>query len=145
MNFKATKWIIPYKEINGKFRVNIPGLSWKKNQKGVYLIKDINTNTLFYVGKSGSNLYKTITRHFQSWDDPRQQRFTYYKDSVKIRVVYTNSQKQADILEELLVKKYKPTDNINKFNLFSLKEDPEYLKSIADAEKNAQKIEEAPF
>ena len=141
MNFSKTKWNFPYKITGRTRKVNIPGLTQKG--KGVYIIKDAETGIIMYVGKSGNNLYKTLLRHFQSWNDKRQQRFTYEPEYSKVRVIYTNTQKQADVLEELLIKKYKPSDNIKKLQYFINLANEKYIENVQDAYKNSEEI--APF
>lgn len=50
----------PYRE-NGKTTFNI------QNRPGVYMIyKD---DVLKYIGYGGKNVYKTLYRHFQKWND----------------------------------------------------------------------------
>jgi hypothetical protein len=81
-----------------------------RRRPGVYLIY-IN-GLLRYVGYSTYDVYKTMYRHFQSWRDSTQTRITYPRSpDVKIRVVYTNTAKQAAILERALRIRYQPTDN----------------------------------
>lgn len=86
---------------------------------GVYLIK-VN-GSLKYIGHSGSNVYKTILRHFQSWEDRFQVRITYPKASyVTARIVYTNTAQQARKLEKALILKLKPPDNPKKYENYQL-------------------------
>jgi len=139
--FHKTKWIFPYKFMARTRKVNIPGLNQKS--KGVYLIKDSETGNLMYIGKSGSNLYKTLLHHFQRWNDRSQQRFVYEAQYSKVRVIYTNTQRQADVLEELLIKKYKPADNVKKLQYFLDLLNDNYIDNIKDAYKNSEDV--APF
>jgi hypothetical protein len=109
-----------------------------KNQKGVYILK--KGNEIKYIGYSGSNLYKTLTRHFQSWEDRTQVRVTYNKnENIKARIVYTSTAAQAAKLEKALILKYKPTDNPNKYEQYSL--------NLSDNNliNNYQNEAEAPF
>jgi len=96
----------PYK--NGK-----PFYTAKKS--GVYLI--FKNSTLHYVGYSSYNVYKTLYRHFQSWNDPQQIRVTYSPndDEIKVRVIYCNNTK-AKKLESALIIKYEPKDNPDKLS-----------------------------
>lgn len=81
-----------------------------RRRPGVYLIY-VN-GILRYVGYSTYDVYKTMYRHFQSWRDSTQTRITYPRSpDVKIRVVYTNTAKQAAVLERALRIRYQPTDN----------------------------------
>lgn len=102
-------------------------------KKGVYLIK-VN-GKLRYIGYSGSNLYKTIYRHFQSWDDPRQARVTYKdildRERVTVRVVLTNRSDQAAKLEKALILLHQPADNPDKLERYT--DTPEKLANIASA------------
>lgn len=85
-----------------------------KRRPGVYLIKV--RGELRYIGHSASNVYKTLTRHFQSWEDRSQVRITYPKASyVTGRVVYTNTGRQAAQLETALILKHRPPDNPKKY------------------------------
>jgi len=98
--------------INGK--PNKALIRADQKRPGVYLIK-VN-GTIRYIGYSATNVYKTILRHFQSWDDRSQVRITYPKSSsVTARVVYTNTGKQAEKLERALIVKINPPDNPNKY------------------------------
>lgn len=145
MKFKKTKFIEPYIYFDNKRRINIPGLSHKARQKGVYIIIDKKSKTPLYVGKSNNILYRTITRHFQAWNDNKQQRFTYDDELTLIRVIYTNTDKQTNILEELLLKKLKPIDNLDNKLKFIFDTEKSYISEIKEAEKSALMITEAPF
>ena len=111
---KQTKYFKPYKKPQST------NLKFTEGKSGVYLIKNKGANKPAYVGMSSTNLYKTITRHFQSWDDPRQVRVTYsQRADLLIRVIFTTP-KQAERLEKYLVLKYKPEDNPNKYEAYQL-------------------------
>lgn len=88
--------------------------NFKLKKCGVYLIyKD---EVLRYVGFSKTNLYKTLYRHFQSWNDKTQSRVTYNNlKGIKVRVIYTNTPKQAYDLEKACIIKLKPKDNIQQY------------------------------
>jgi excinuclease UvrABC nuclease subunit len=80
---------------------------------GAYIIK--KGNTILYVGHSASQLYKTITRHFQSWGE-NQTRVTYpQKPDYKVRIVKTTCAK-ATKLESAIIAKYQPKDNPRKID-----------------------------
>ena len=38
-----------------------------KGKAGVYVIRDVETREIVYVGSSSGRLYDTLTRHFQTW------------------------------------------------------------------------------
>ena len=93
-----------------------------------------------YIGYSAGSLYKTVSRHFQSWNDRTQIRVTYpQSEAYKIRIVYTRTGSQAAELERALILKYRPTDNPNKLE--------NYLFSKNDQEIIQQEYNqtEAPF
>ena len=106
------------------------------NKAGVYLIKSPRTGKVVYIGYSATNLYKTITRHFQSWKDRSQVRVTYAQTSgYTVRVVLTTPKKAA-ALERALIVRMKPSDNPNKLQLYT--ETSEDLKALREykAESN---------
>jgi hypothetical protein len=111
---KQTKFFKPYKKPQST------NLKFTDGKAGVYIIKRSGATKPLYVGMSGSNLYKTITRHFQAWPDPSQVRVTYsQKSNIVIRVILTTP-KQAERLERYLILKYKPTDNPGKIANYQL-------------------------
>lgn len=89
-------------------------LSFFRNKIGVYKIyKD---SRLIYVGHSKTNLYKTILRHFQGWNDSNQlDRISYKKDLLKfkfkVQVTLTKTGEDAEVLESALIEKFSPKDN----------------------------------
>lgn len=104
---KKTKWFSIYNE-NGS-----TNLGFTKGKKGVYIIKELNQ--IVYVGYSEHDLYKTITRHFQKWNDEQQpERISYSNQKefidFKIRVILCDDKRLAD-LEKGLIMKYAPRDN----------------------------------
>ena len=83
-----------------------------RNRPGVYLI--YKNDVLRYIGNAGRDIYTTMYRHFQSWDDRRQFRAVYDRARCKVRVIYTNTAKQAQNLETALIVKHQPKDNDKK-------------------------------
>ena len=77
-----------------------------RGKSGVYIIKSIRTGKIVYIGHSQSDLYKTMYRHFQSWNDESQIRTTYPKKGYTVRIVLT-SKTRAKWLEKALILKYK--------------------------------------
>jgi Uri superfamily endonuclease len=112
-----------------------PQMEWAKNKSGVYFIKE--NGRLVYIGHSGYNLYKTITRHFQQWDQ-RQYRVTYIPGAAKYQVkAILTSPAEAPTLEEKLINQYKPRDNKNQVNIeYEVNYTPEDLE-ILQTEKTA--------
>ncbi len=122
------------------------------NKCGVYFIKSKATGVIVYVGSSATQLYKTIYRHFQEWNDRSRgkgfDRTTYGKNSYQISVLLTANADQALRIEKYFIGKLKPAGNPIKYELllFSKSE----MDKIENSYKNADfipldKIREAPF
>jgi excinuclease UvrABC nuclease subunit len=90
-----------------------------RNVGGVYII--FKKNTMVYCGYSKTNLYKTLYRHFQEWKTSSQVR-TIYKNlnDITVRVIYCKDGNQASRLEKAIIIKYKPRDNTNKYNQYTM-------------------------
>ena len=102
-------------------------------RSGVYIIKSRATDRILYIGYSATNLYRTMYRHFQSWNDSQQVRVTYRdKNAYLVRVVYATPT-QAAKLEKGLIAKYKPKDNPHKIDLSELLK--ENLKMVEEYER----------
>lgn len=134
---KKYKFLPPYKK-EGK--TTFPAT---RSRSGVYLIKE--AGSLVYIGMSGTNLYRTLYRHFEAWNHPGQE-VTTYQSRLK-RLVYTVrvvfcSPAQAARLERALIIKYKPRDNDVKYKGYQLKITDNV---IEDEYFNARTITEAPF
>lgn len=128
-----TKWFTAYKD--GKR--NLPFLKSKGGQSGVYFIKD-NNGTIIYIGYASENLYRTVFRHFTTWNDKQAERFVY-PHSYKVRIVFT-TQKRAQLLEKYLIIKKNPRDNKLKYeDYLTPKEEAQCLNTWQNLE------EEAPF
>lgn len=123
---------------------NIPGT---KNRAGVYMI--YISGKLRYIGYSGSNLQKTIMRHFQSWDDKTQVRTTYGmhdRKNATVRVTICNTPEQAKRLEAGLIIKHRPPDNPDKIKRLITKEEEQEVVNWFNTEvSNNKEWEEAPF
>ena len=95
---------------------------------GVYIIKE--NGKIVYIGVSRRNIYKTLYRHFESWNHPVQDVTSYCMGTHKYtyRVVFCSSL-QAHVLEKILIKKLKPRDNRHKHPDYIIKD---YRKKIYD-------------
>lgn len=119
---------IPDKQLGWKGKLNI---GFAKNKAGVYILCE--NGIPVYVGKSESDLYKTISRHFQTWNDKNQpQRIVYdptqYDYTVQITFCAPNdvsdleAELQKDMSlrdnkrEELVVRRWRSRKVIEKFN-----------------------------
>ena len=114
----------------------------ERGKSGVYMI--YKGENLRYVGFSANDLYKTMYRHFQSWQDEKQVRVVYknLKD-IKVRVVYCPPM-QAAKLERALIIKYSPTDNPQKLLNFKI-EKGEATVFQKFAVTNTTALEDVPF
>lgn len=116
-----------------------PALRALVNKSGVYAIYPKGEKNAVYIGHSKSNLYKTLTRHFQSWKDPRQARVSY-NDTGGLyyfkALVMTPA--RAEKLERALIIKNRPKDNPNKLELYQLADltraEAKYLEEVENGE-----------
>jgi hypothetical protein len=93
-----------------------------KGKAGVYIIRDLETHEVVYVGSSSGTLYETLTRHFQQWrrykgywrgqySEGHDPGLTYDRDSVEVAVRITSPTNSLD--EEMrLIARLKPRDNL---------------------------------
>jgi excinuclease ABC subunit C len=86
---------------------------------GVYLMKG-EQSTVFYVGKA-KNLRSRLRGYFSEQGDNRPQIRFLLKRVCEIETIVTDTEKEALILENTLIKKYRPRYNIN------LRDDKTYL------------------
>jgi hypothetical protein len=89
---------------------------------GVYVIRDAETREIVYVGSSSTQLYDTLTRHFQMWrrwkgfwrgqyGEGHDPGLTYQRDSVEVAVRLTSPSRALD--EEMrTIRRLKPRDNV---------------------------------
>jgi len=78
---------------------------------GVYLMKD-SEGTVLYIGKA-KNLRNRVRTYFgRSGDSRYSLRFLLPKVH-QVETILTDTEKEALILENTLIKKYKPRHNIN--------------------------------
>jgi len=118
----ASRFIPVFKQLpnEGGTKYN---LGFTKGKSGAYIIKE--NGKIVYVGYSTCDLYKTITRHFQSWNHPHQRVVTYANsinyNRYTIRVVFSSPTK-AFKLERALIAKYRPRDNFEVLDLLDYEE-----------------------
>ncbi len=85
-------------------------LSLVPEKPGIYIFKDAN-NKIIYVGKS-RNLKERLKSYFQRESDTRHQ-IEFLKDKIfDFEFILTMTEKEALILENEFIKKYKPRYNI---------------------------------
>lgn len=130
---RKTSFHKPYKKRKGKV-FNTFLHSYFKGKSGCYIIK--KGRMYAYVGQSGSDVYKTMYRHFQSWNDKTQRRVVYPKFSNDITVqIILCTPSQALRLETILIKRYKPTDNAMKLELINNAENRRVEDSLAKSKQ----------
>jgi len=115
-----------------------------KGKAGVYIIKK-PTGKFLYIGYSAGNLYDTATRHFRSWDDPRQRRVTFSQTGNYLIKVFKSTPKRAEIWEQFLINKYKPSKNEKIMELYSESDKRIFKKHQQELEEQFGKITETPF
>lgn len=101
-------------------------------KSGVYIMKDEKDNVI-YIGKA-KNLKKRLDSYLKD-RDLRPQIAFLLKRLKKIDFIITDNEKEALILENTLIKKYKPKYNIQ------LKDDKNYLCIKIDTSKKYPKLE----
>lgn len=115
-------------------------------KSGVYLI--YRDGKLVYIGSSKSDVYKTMYRHFQAWNDPTQVRVTFQKQLNRrkflCRVVLATP-RQSERLERALIVKHKPQYNTLKYLLFSESTEEKKAVSKCVAEFIGTPVESCPF
>lgn len=99
---------------------------------------------IVYVGHSKTDVKKTLYRHFQVWNDVRNyetrvrqgyDRVTYQGYNLNeflVKVIYTKTSREAELLEQIFIEKFKPIDNVQKIMMFS---ETEQNTVIEDLEK----------
>jgi hypothetical protein len=121
-----------------------PNLAFTQGKPGCYIIYENGKRV--YVGHSVYNLYKTITRHFQTWTvKTSSQPVTYVPGPRKkyhVTIILSTS-KQAPRLEYQLIQKYLPRDNTMKYpELWPTAYDDSIAESYNEAAKD---LDEVPF
>lgn len=116
------------------------------NNPGCYLFKNSKDNVI-YIGKA-KNLKKRIKNYFQKIElDPKTQAMLKFANSIDF--VVTDSEDEALILENTLIKKYQPKYNIilkdAKSHTYLLLTQDEYPRLIIDRQKKGKGIFYGPF
>lgn len=118
---KSTHFFKPYDK-EGRYTLKQTGC-------GVYVIK--KSGIVCYVGMSRKDVRSTMYRHFQQWTDNRNkwmrafmpyERITYHgqdRNLFSVKIILCNTEREASILEQLLIKKLRPKDNTLKLELYS--------------------------
>ena len=117
-----------------------------RNKRGVYRI--FENRKLVYVGSSNSDIYKTILRKFQMWNDKRQSggRLYYNANDKEYKVEaflmpYASANKLLDT-EYHFIQKSKPRDNKPASYSFYNRKDLYQPDKVEEEVKQAEKIEE---
>ena len=78
---------------------------------GVYLMKDA-AGTVLYVGKA-RELRKRLRSYLQAGRDSRPQIRFLLERAVQVETIVTDTEKEALLLENTLIKRYRPRYNID--------------------------------
>lgn len=124
MGLHAFRFTPVYKELPSYDSPGVTNIGFTQNKSGTYIIKE--DGEIVYVGQSQNNLYRTILRHFQQWNDAQSPDRITYKNSLHrhrytVRIIFA-SPTRALKLEEALIRKYRPRDNAGK--LFMIEPTP---------------------
>jgi hypothetical protein len=110
-----TGWIKVYSDppIKGLWNGKT-NLAWSTGMSGVYIIREGKRN-IVYVGKSTTNLYRTIMRHFQEWNDRQQPGRISYQEYLGENEYYVQiilcSPHDINLYEGALIAHFKTRDN----------------------------------
>lgn len=126
---RRSRWAKPYQK--GGTKTNLLNL---KGRSGVYMIRYTGQNRPIYIGSSTGNLYKTILRHFQTWESAdRYDRGTFDRRRAWVRVLLCPPA-QARRLEMALILKHQPSGNPIKYQQLELSlKDRELIKQAESA------------
>lgn len=107
----SSKWFVPYRKIKGRDRTTFKSVVGK-HTCGVYVIRSKSTHKILYVGYSGTQLEKTLYRHYQKFSKPKQSRWIYPKYTTEVMVIITKKCdfKLANLLEGYYRDTLKPLD-----------------------------------
>jgi hypothetical protein len=128
-------------------------LGFTQKKTGVYIIREKMRGQRYktvYIGHSTGDLYKTISRHFQDWNDKEQPErvtykkfFAYRKYIVQIGFCHA---KQVLPLEAALIEKYQPRDNTSQMQFNLTDRGRELAKTLIEMKPETPKPQEiAPF
>ncbi len=127
-----------YKRLPKDGKNGITNLRQLVNKKGIYKIYE--SGKLVYIGSSASNLYKTILRHFQNWEDTRQLKRISYRNKLgrksytyEVKLMPKGTPTSIELAEYKLVHKHKPRDN--KLDLYCSLDGSECLSKVKRAKQ----------
>jgi hypothetical protein len=156
---KRTKLFHPY--LSEKTKTQSARATLKITGAGVYFITEKigDKFKLVYIGYSGTDVKKTMYRHFQKWIDKRHpenkrvqriERVSYFDKNFintdyKCKVFFCKNANEAASLESALINKLKPRDNSFKMGFDA--EVQFYLKKYKEADElpASQTFEDLPF
>lgn len=112
--FMRTEWFRPYKNgIKTSLFDHIPA----KSKAGVYVVRS-DSGRILYVGHSKTQIYATLYRHYQRWNDPAQRRFTFSRYATEVCVYLpAGGVETVFTLEQYLIGKLTPKYGADKLVL----------------------------
>ncbi|MEM9846254.1 MAG: GIY-YIG nuclease family protein, partial [Bacteroidota bacterium] len=141
------EWMNPYARLPTSDKRGKSNLTDWQGRSGIYFIKE--NRKIVYIGHSTTNLYKTITRHFQVWNDSAQEGRIWYnvqgKNSYRVKL-HEYEPDEAQEVECALIQKYQPRDNKMKLQSCNSAEENEQLKrELAEMDNGFEIIGDVPF
>lgn len=126
-----------YRKLPTRKTAGVTNIRGYDGKSGVYMIterkKGSRKDEIVYIGRSGSNLYKTIIRHFQKWNDQEQNNRISYRSRIlkgthkyEVAVGVTPARTAAKLEKELILM-YVPRDNKDKLAFFDENPDAEII------------------
>jgi excinuclease UvrABC nuclease subunit len=127
----------------------------KSTGAGCYIIK--KNGLVVYVGQSSTDVKGTLYRHFQKWTDRRSawgrrnmiyERTTYFGQDVNlftVKVIFTPTAYESQLLEFMLIKKLKPRDNELKNELYENHDTESMMKKLNNSATFNPADDEPPF
>ena len=94
-----------------------------KGQPGCYVIRDARTRRVLYIGSAESNLYDTMTRHFQQWKRTKRRwkgwrgegrhdpGMVYQRSECEVAIQLTEEEERREV-EAALIHRFVPRDNV---------------------------------
>lgn len=95
----------------GRYAPWVHALKQNKSS-GVYVIRRRSSGEVVYIGESHTGqIYKTMTRHFQSWNLPGESGKTYSRGTHEVAVIVTPPGRAVAEQDDLITR-LAPRDNV---------------------------------
>ena len=106
------KWRAPVSPDGASFADWLSALRGQ-GHNGVYLIRDVRTREVVYVGESHTGrLYETLTRHLYAWNG-KGSGPSYHPEAVEVAVIVAETPLDDPVADQYaLIQELEPRDNI---------------------------------